>query len=1036
MIGSSLQSAKWDRRCQALKSIIQVLKGLDMQGMAPPGSTGAIGKGLLRPRDRPKTWRVTCQVLNHVMKDKVMPVRLASLDLFQQAFSDLSELDKAEVKMAATTLLDPLIDRVGDSNIRLHEASRRCIVFAAQRLLGLTQVLGSLRSKLQASQKGGERTKVHFGVIDTACVLSEHFSARRSEEAPRSSEDSWTAEDMAPLILAGLDDSFGHRASEGEEILSGSKGSGVKILASFVSLAASWLSFPVLKSHPPNRNLFRHAGEPHLAFGSCLCRGGPNAKITDEGVEMLFPMYTVPLQVLFDMGEIVPHEAEKGTELMEQGVLVEFEQTLGQAAFVSHQWVGRNHPDPEFKQMRVLQDALRHVMSDLKYIPLDMNSEALVPGAKSLDTAKLHSKPLFVWYDYFSCPQLDLQATASCRSGIGRHISDLTGFVLDLFAPVVTGNRGGLLHPGERGDGSGLARAIESIPAYIAKSSFFFVLLELVASPVGAGGGGGAPGEGVFTVARDKRKLAPILRQTLKRKLVLSLKSKDLEAYRVLLNLQSVTFRGLDVKPTSDLIPGDPADAAPGSESRSLEVAHFLHQNGFNSVTDSDSRGWSTLHYAALGGDPSLIRCLLEEQADVNLQTKKDQPLVGLASLVSPLAISVFFRHNEAARLLLAAKAKFEGGLQPALNLAGISNNPEGIRILCDIFGFSAMEAAAGQGQVEAVEEILRQAGGSVSSWILNRALYLACCFRGGKAEMIHRLIEMRADVNRPYPFKGFSFNAAFLVAKSLQHRFGKVTSISKMCYHSWGARPLMVAILSAQYEGAAVLIAEGARLDLPNKRGCTAIDLAQGQDLPFFMTEALEGRTGECKHVAKARKKASPTEEALQELDVDKSGKVEQNELESFARSKGMSPEQIHQEFLSLDLNGDGVLEADEIRRTLAASAAADAAPSVADPSAVPASLHQAAAPAESSLVPEPPEASVQVPEQTPVIQAAAPTADVQEDLDVRAQRGAERAVAEMFEKKAAEALAAMREDTSNAEKLEKTARTLRGQARQLEMQ
>ena len=136
---------------------------------------------------------------------------------------------------------------------------------------------------------------------------------------------------------------------------------------------------------------------------------------------------------------------------MEQGVLVEFEQTLGQAAFVSHQWVGRNHPDPEFKQMRVLQDALRHVMSDLKYIPLDMNSEALVPGAKSLDTAKLHSKPLFVWYDYFSCPQLDLQATASCRSGIGRHISDLTGFVLDLFAPVVTGNRGELLHPGERG---------------------------------------------------------------------------------------------------------------------------------------------------------------------------------------------------------------------------------------------------------------------------------------------------------------------------------------------------------------------------------------------------------------------------------------------------------------------------------------------------------------------------------------------------------------------------------------------------------
>ena len=28
-----------------------------------------------------------------------------------------------------------------------------------------------------------------------------------------------------------------------------------------------------------------------------------------------------------------------------------FEKKLGKAAFVSHQWVGQGHPDPEFKQM-------------------------------------------------------------------------------------------------------------------------------------------------------------------------------------------------------------------------------------------------------------------------------------------------------------------------------------------------------------------------------------------------------------------------------------------------------------------------------------------------------------------------------------------------------------------------------------------------------------------------------------------------------------------------------------------------------------
>ena len=36
--------------------------------------------------------------------------------------------------------------------------------------------------------------------------------------------------------------------------------------------------------------------------------------------------------------------------------------SLGNAAFVSHQWVGKDHPDPESKQLRVLQDALQRIL--------------------------------------------------------------------------------------------------------------------------------------------------------------------------------------------------------------------------------------------------------------------------------------------------------------------------------------------------------------------------------------------------------------------------------------------------------------------------------------------------------------------------------------------------------------------------------------------------------------------------------------------------------------------------------------------------
>ncbi|CAE7940605.1 unnamed protein product, partial [Symbiodinium sp. KB8] len=65
------------------------------------------------------------------------------------------------------------------------------------------------------------------------------------------------------------------------------------------------------------------------------------------------------------------------------------------------------------------------------------------------------------------------------------------------------------------------------------------------------------------------------------------------------------------------------------------------------------------------------------------------------------------------------------------------------VRILCeagcdarttkDILGFSALEAACAQGSIEAVEEILRQAGYNMGSRVMNRSLYTAASFRGGK---------------------------------------------------------------------------------------------------------------------------------------------------------------------------------------------------------------------------------------------------------------------------------------------------------------
>ena len=45
---------------------------------------------------------------------------------------------------------------------------------------------------------------------------------------------------------------------------------------------------------------------------------------------MLFPMYTVPVKAILSMTTLEPHEA-----LKLQGLLVEFDKTMGKALFVS-----------------------------------------------------------------------------------------------------------------------------------------------------------------------------------------------------------------------------------------------------------------------------------------------------------------------------------------------------------------------------------------------------------------------------------------------------------------------------------------------------------------------------------------------------------------------------------------------------------------------------------------------------------------------------------------------------------------------------
>jgi len=145
----------------------------------------------------------------------------------------------------------------------------------------------------------------------------------------------------------------------------------------------------------------------------------------------------------------------------------------------------------------------------------------------------------------------------------------------------------------------------------------------------------------------------------------------------------------------------------------------------------------------------------------------------------------------------------------------------------------------------------------------------------------------------------------------------------------------------------------------------------------------------------------ADATAEAIQALDTDGSGKVERAEIEAFARSQGLTADDVRAEFKTLDTNGDGELEASEISRTLTdeKDRKQEAKQAV------------AASPAQGVAFAE--------------LHA--------KDVEREAQRYAGKALAEVFARTAAKALESRTQDQEKASKLEEAAKNLRGQTAEI---
>ncbi|CAE7375517.1 ANKRD44, partial [Symbiodinium pilosum] len=111
-------------------------------------------------------------------------------------------------------------------------------------------------------------------------------------------------------------------------------------------------------------------------------------------------MYTVPMDVLLQMKEVRTYEG-----MLESGSLVEFEEQMGQAMFVSHQWLSIHHPDPDAEQLRTLQRALNNILSNASQVRLPAATEIYLGRVQCPTVHTFKAGRLFAWYDYCCCPQ-------------------------------------------------------------------------------------------------------------------------------------------------------------------------------------------------------------------------------------------------------------------------------------------------------------------------------------------------------------------------------------------------------------------------------------------------------------------------------------------------------------------------------------------------------------------------------------------------------------------------------------------------------
>jgi len=364
-------------------------------------------------------------------------------------------------------------------------------------------------------------------------------------------------------------------------------------------------------------------------------------------------MYVVSVPHVLRMTELLHHQA-----LLASGAC-KIHRRGTTAIFVSHQWLGLMHPDEHMKQFAILQKALWNLIAGSIDVAVCFVTASLGRLASVLDRERSRKlAEAFIWYDWFSVPQLEPRAedmtiwqeTQDAVDSIPAYVSACQYFFVlvpslphtnhaDVICDKSTWNQRGWCRT-EAWIADLCPRDLQKscVSIYEEKLLIEFMPLQWLFTH---------PKAGKFTREVDRQLALGVSRQVLQSRVEVTSKSSE----------SVEKFKGRFLRAMMGHL--DPDYPSPDN------LSSWLKELGFGSIDDQAlPEGWGPMSMAALQGNLQMVRELADRGLSVNAPTKASEYSVMAEEGMTPLMIASMYISDGPARmetcaLLLGLRADF-----------------------------------------------------------------------------------------------------------------------------------------------------------------------------------------------------------------------------------------------------------------------------------------------------------------------------------------------------------------------------------------